>query len=162
MPNLEMYRQWQFENLRRGVLIAGTLANLLSDEEATIYRDGGTGWTVLEVLCHLRDFEGLFLQRAQLTVEQDNPTLDFPDPDGLAVERQYNQQDVQAVIVQWREKREAFLAYLEDRSPDDWEQVAAHPKRGPFTLHDQLFLATWHDSVHLDQITKIMAEKQTS
>lgn len=51
------------------------------------------------------------------------------------------------------------LAFLAARSESDWERRAQHPTRGPFTLHDQIFLTSLHDSLHIEQITRILKEK---
>jgi hypothetical protein len=42
----------------------------------------------------------------------------------------------------------------------DWERAASHPKRGLFTLNDQLLLTTWHDMNHSEQMARILAEKK--
>ena len=111
----------------------------------------------------MRDYDAIFLERARITVEQDKPDLRdvyYPDPDELAQEKRYNEQDVQAVLDDWKGIRADFITYLKDRADSDWERPAKHPKRGDFTLHDQLFLTTWHDMNHMEQITRILAEKK--
>ena len=153
-------RPFQINKLERGLgLIQRTLVNI-SQDAATTYRDGGDGWTVVEVMCHMRDFEAIFVERAKLTVEVENADLPFPEPDKLAVDRNYNKQNLREVIDAWVKNRQAFLAYLAERSEADWARVARHPKRGPFSLDAQVFLAAWHNFNHLDQITKILHEKK--
>jgi hypothetical protein len=128
---------------------------LTGDESRTI-RDGGDGWNATQVVCHLRDFEALFLQRARMTVEQEYPDLPFPDPDELAVEQRYDEQDIDTAFADWQRHREDHLFYLRELDEDQWERAARHPKRGHFTLHDQLLLTTLHDMLHMEQMTKIL------
>src|SRR5690606_35782625 len=104
----------------------------------TTFRDGGSGWTALEVICHLRDLETLYFERARLTVEQERPALPNVDPDALAADRRYNEQDVETVLREWAEIRTAFAAFVRERGADDWERVGIHPRRGPLTLLEQL------------------------
>lgn len=158
--NLKTIREWQFNQMEWTVKSIEAILHRMPAEDLTRYRDGGDGWTVVEVLGHLRDFERVFLQRAQMTVDQDNPPLPFPDPDELAKKNNYQNQDWQDLIHNWHSERNAHLAYLRQRPESDWERPAQHPTRGLFTLHDQLFLANRHDALHLEQITKILAEKK--
>jgi uncharacterized damage-inducible protein DinB len=155
-------RGWYFEQFRKGLQIVDSFLKPVSKQDVTTYRDGGTGWTVLEVLCHLRDYEAVFLERARVTVEQDKAPLPNPNPDELAKERQYNAQDLNAVHAEWVKRRGDFLAYLDARSEADWARTAIHPRRGEMSLQDQLALIAWHDVNHIEQMTRILAEKKTA
>lgn len=157
---LEAIRGWQFQRLDLGIETVDSLLAVSDHAALRTYRDGGEGWTVVQVLGHLRDFEAVFLERAQLTVTADNPALPFPDPDELAHTNAYQQTPWQDHLAAWRTARKDFLAFLRARSEADWERVAQHPTRGALTLHDQLFLATLHDGIHLEQITRILKEKR--
>jgi len=59
----------------------------LRQETATTLHDGGDGWTVLEVLCHLRDFDGYFRGRAIMMTEQDTPQFPAYDRDRRTLQR---------------------------------------------------------------------------
>lgn len=159
--NLQNVRAWQLKQLEYGVKTVESLLSILNPADLNTYRDGGTGWTFTEVLGHLRDFEGVFLQRARLTVEQDNPPLPFPNPDELAIANAYNSQLPHDLLAAWKAERETLLAFFAERNEDDWERPAQHPTRGNLTLHDQLFLLPQHDSLHLEQMTRILAEKKS-
>ncbi len=159
--NIATIRQWQMQKMRLNFYAISQIMTRIRDDEMTRFRDGGGGWTVLEVLCHLRDFEAVFLDRAKVTVEGDNPVLPFPDPDALAEAQSYNTQDWREALAIWQERRDAYIAYLAACAESDWERPAQHPKRGPFTLHDQLFLHAFHDTVHLEQMMRILAEQRT-
>lgn len=157
---LDAIRNWQISQMEKGTQIMEALLSDVTVEAMTTYRDSGDGWTVLEVLCHLRDFEEVFYHRATITVEQDNPKLPFPDHEALVTEKRYNEQDVLEVLATWKAERTAHIELMKARGENDWERPAQHPNRGNFTLHDQLFLTVWHDTNHLEQITRILAEKR--
>jgi DinB family protein len=157
---LDVIRNWQISQMEKGTQIMEALLADIKVENMITYRDSGEGWTVLEVLCHLRDFEEVFHHRAILTVEQDNPELPFPDHEALVTENRYNEQDVTEVLAAWKKERAAHIEFMKARNEDDWERPAQHRSRGKFTLIDQLFLTVWHDTNHLEQITRILAEKR--
>lgn len=153
-------RGWYIDQLRKGLQIVHSVLSGVSSEDAATFRDGGTGWTILEVMGHLRDYEGIFHQRASMSVEEDLPQLPNPNPDTLASENHYNEQDLQTVYRAWEERRGKFLAYLESLDETGWTRVGEHPRRGKMTVQDQLALTAWHDVNHIEQITRILAERK--
>lgn len=161
MLDMKRIRDWQIDQLRKMIAVLQYTVGAISQEDATRYRDGGDGWTVLEVMGHLNDVEVSFHERAVLTLNEDNPDLPFFDAATAAIENQYNEKDLQTQLDAWVEKRTAFVELLEGIADDQWSRAGVHPKRGVFSLDDQLFLAEWHDMNHLDQIVKIMRDKLT-
>jgi hypothetical protein len=158
--NIENVRGYQFISLENNIKTAASLVQLFSVNDMKTYRDGGTGWTGTQVLCHLRDFELVFLERATLTVTQDMPDLPFPNPDEWAAERRYDEENPADVLAAWQANRAKLLAFYKERQESDWERPAMHPKRGKLTLHDQLFLTPQHDTIHFEQLTRVLAEKK--
>jgi uncharacterized damage-inducible protein DinB len=158
--NFAQLTGWQITLLGYNIQSIERVIGMADASALTTYRDGGTGWTALEVLGHLNDFEDVFIQRAKITVEQENGALPFPKPDDLALEHQYNTLSIESVMESWKSRREALIAYLKERAATDWERIAMHPVRGPLTLFDQLTLVTMHDSLHLEQMTRTLTEKR--
>lgn len=155
-------REQKFDQMRRAQQSVRHVLELSPPEALYTCRDDGIGWTVTEVLCHLRDFESVFLERAQLTANSDFPDLPFPDPDQLAIEHRYTAEEAWPAFEDWVRRRRAHLEFLECQPEDAWERPANHPTRGPFTLYQQLMLTAWHDVNHLEQITRILVEKKQS
>jgi uncharacterized damage-inducible protein DinB len=158
--NIENARSWQFSHMENALKSFEYIVNITKPDDMTLYRDSGEGWSVVAVLCHLRDWEALFLHRAKITVEQENPDLPFPKPDDVAVEKHYFEQDPQTVLSEWKAHRANLMAYFRGRTESDWERPAVHPVRGVFTLHDQLFIIAQHDMLHMEQATRILLEKR--
>jgi hypothetical protein len=156
----ENIRGWQTERLVLGLQTVESILSVTAEAAMRHYRDGGTGWTALEVLGHLFDFEEVLWERARLTVEADRPALPFPDPDALVIANRHNATDWHALFADWRMRREGFLAFLRARAATDWERIGIHPNRGPMTLEDQLFLCSLHDSIHIEQMTRVLAQRQ--
>ncbi len=130
----------------------------LSDEQVR-WKPPSGNWSILEIVCHLADEEVEdFRLRVQLTL--DSPGAPWPpiDPEGVAVQRQYNDQDINEALKRFVEEREKSLRWL--RSLDEsssWGNEYEHPS-GMLRAGD--VFAGWvaHDQLHLRQIAKRLYE----
>ncbi len=89
------------------VLLTGvnqSVATTLRDPD-----DGEAGWTILDIVCHLRDFEQLWQRRVTRVLNEENPRFDPFDPNALVIQNDYANQDFAAV---WAE-RTALRARLD-------------------------------------------------
>ena len=145
--------------MQNTVATLGHLLKGVTQEEATTFRDGPDGWTTLEVVCHLRDYDEIFYQRALLTLEQENPTLPAYDQAQLAIDRGYNQQDLSQAYADLSASRQRLVALFSGLTETQWERVGLHPHYGPFTLSFAALHVGWHDAVHLEQITRILTQR---
>ncbi|MEM7801383.1 MAG: DinB family protein [Chloroflexota bacterium] len=140
-----------------------TLGNLIQNitlEEARSWRDSGDGWTVTEVMCHLRDFDEFFMGRAEMMLTRDHPDLPAYDHEALAIERSYNAQDLFEVYADLKRHRASFQALYEGLTEDQWKLDGKHPERESFDMLDSLMQVGLHDVNHIEQISRIMAEKR--
>ncbi len=128
----------------------------LSRETATTLRDGGDGWTITEVLCHLRDFDGYFRGRALMMIEQETPQLPAYDHEAIAIAERYNEQDLRIVVANFLRSRVETHAFFSGLTDEQWERAGIHPERGHFTMTDAVLQVGLHDTIHLEQITKIL------
>jgi hypothetical protein len=116
-------------------------------------------WSILEIVGHLADEEEFdFRERVRLTLA--DPSHPWPpiDPEGWAVERRYNEQQLAAVIARFSKLRDESLGWLRSLEQPDWDRTHQHPQHGPFRAGD--ILAAWvaHDYLHLRQISKRLCE----
>ena len=109
-------------------------------------------WSMLEIACHLRDVESLFLERSAKMASQDRPPLRLISQDELAASLQYNQDDPEAALSEFRSRRTETLALLGALAPQSWQRIGLHPKRGEFSIAAQTELQVSHDANHLNQI----------
>jgi uncharacterized damage-inducible protein DinB len=141
-----------------------TLMNMLesvSQETATTFRDpneGDKGWTTLEVVRHLLDFDGFFLQRAQMMLEQTHPALPAYAHEALAIERSYNEEDLKESLEALYASRQRFIAFFSELTPEQWARTGIHPERASFTMTDAVMQVGLHDAIHIEQITRILAQ----
>ncbi|MFV9505576.1 MAG: DinB family protein [Oscillochloridaceae bacterium umkhey_bin13] len=122
--------------------------------DAETLRDGPEGWSVLQIACHLRDFEVIWSQRVALMLAEDNPT--FPDFDYQAAVNvnRYAEQDFATVCVKLTAQRAALIAQLEGLSDEHWLRPGLHPAQGPGTILDVAVNAGLHDLDHLEQLSR--------
>jgi uncharacterized damage-inducible protein DinB len=152
----------------RHIIIMGktcaTLGNILrtvTQEQAATLRDpndGEKGWTALEVVGHLADFDGYFYQRAVMMLEQVYPQLPPYDPEALAIEHAYNSQPLDEVYNRLAQSRERFIDFFRNLTDDQWNRAGVHPQYGHFTMTDAVMQVCSHDVNHLEQITRILAQ----
>lgn len=157
--NLPQIRIWQITKMTLSIKAYESFLVHVSDDDMLAFTDGPDGWTGTQVLGHLRDFEDVFHERCEVASHAEAPPLPFPDPDELAAERDYNSIGWRALLAEWKTARLTHQAYLNDLMEDDWERKGMHPHRGEFSIHDQLFLTTLHDAIHMEQLTRILAQK---
>lgn len=134
------------------------LVDGLSPEQAR-WRPSYDRWSVLEVICHLADEEREdFRQRLDLTLHA--PGTEWPptDPEGWAVERDYNARDLDDATRDFAAERTRSLAWLRTIGDPDWSRVSHH-RSGPITAGD--LMASWvaHDLIHLRQLTRLQFEQ---
>lgn len=135
----------------------------VSQTNATTLRDrsdGDKGWTVVEVLCHLRDFDRVFRSRAEMMRDQEYPTLPAYDHEQMAREGNYNSQQLTTVLAELTRSRQETIALFEQLNDEQWARAGVHPERGHFTMVDAALQVGMHDVIHIEQITRILFQNE--
>ena len=113
-------------------------------------------WTTHQVICHLADFEPVYLDRIKRVIAQEEPTLFSGDPDKFASRLHYEQRDTAEeldLIDACRKHLGRILACLSDA---DFQRRGIHSEAGPLTLEKLLRNVTGHIPHHL----RFIAEKR--
>jgi hypothetical protein len=145
--------------IRNTTKTLGHILQGVSREDATTYRDGPDGWTITEIVCHLRDFSVIFFDRAMLIHEGGNPTLVGYDQAQLAKDRLYNEEDVHIVYAAMVPYFERLALFFESVADDEWDRYGIHPEQGEFTLTKAMIQVGTHNAIHLEQLTRVLAQK---
>ena len=90
MSDLQDIRQRHIKLMSTTADILGHVLKNVNLEQATTLRESPEGWTILEILCHLRDFDTIFRERAILMRDTEHPELAAHDHDAMAIEQHYN------------------------------------------------------------------------
>ena len=126
--------------------------------QAEAARGGDENWSVIEVLCHLRDAEERAVERTRAMRDGENPVLAGYDQDVWAQERGYARQDFAAALAGFLDWRAAHVADLEALSAADWERPGAHEEVGQITISGQVLHLVAHDCQHLAQIVRQLGQ----
>lgn len=117
-------------------------------------RGGDENWSVIEVLCHLRDAEEYALARNRAMRDQLNPSLLPYDQEQLAIERGYAKANLQDTLQTFVNLRRTHLAELAALAPADWERTGQHTEQGQITILTHTLHMISHDLVHAAQIAR--------
>jgi hypothetical protein len=142
------------DSLARFGRLLPAVVNGIADADLR-WRPPNGNWSILEIVCHLRDEETEdFGKRLRLTLE--DPSLPWPgiDPEGWAREREYNDQDFGTAVDAFAAARQQSVAWLRGLKNPAWTNTYEHPIAGELSAGD--LLAAWaaHDQLHLRQIAK--------
>lgn len=111
-------------------------------------------WSLLEIVCHLRDMEReAYLGRYRRILSEDKPLLPDLDGDEINLERNYRGQKLSAVLADWSKARKESLKVLEGVRGDQWLRYGTHETAGRLSMEDFLRRhAIGNDVAHLGQI----------
>ena len=134
-----------------------TLARLLrdvTDTQARAARGGDEGWSVVEVVCHLRDAEEIAIGRMQTLRDAADPVIGGFAQAALARDRNYAAADLPTALAAFAEQRAAHVADLRALRPEQWQRGGRHSAHGPVTILNHALHMLWHDTIHLAQIAR--------
>ncbi len=146
---------------------ARSIENILqqvTQEEATTYRDPGdgvAGWTTLEVLGHLLDYEEVVRERAELMIHEFKPRFAVWEHERIVRERRHNEKSLKSVLQAFTESRKALQTYFTALSAAEWERQGIHPEYGDYSMTDLVLQVGWHDANHIEQMTRILNQRGT-
>lgn len=149
-------RERQIGAMRLTCEILGHILRNVSGEQARALRDGPDGWSIVEIVCHLRDFEDIFHSRAIMMLEQDHPQLPAYDHEAMAIERDYQSQSLDEAYAALNASRADFARFFETLTREQWARGGVHPERDSFSMTDALMQVSAHDLDHLEQITRVL------
>jgi hypothetical protein len=129
------------------------LANV-SQEQAQSAVGGDEGWSVVEVLCHLRDAEEFALNRNRLMRDHEDPNIIPYDQDQLAKDHRYAEQNLRQVLSDFIRLRQEHVSLLENLSAEDWHRPGQHSEAGCIEIFDHTLHMVCHDAVHCAQIAR--------
>lgn len=159
MTTLAQVRTSHINLMAKTLDIINHLLHDVTQETATTNRDlndGDKGWTTLEVLCHLRDFDGYFRGRAEMMATQVHPQLPAYDHEAIAIEGAYNRQGLATVLAALRTSRGQTVDFFQGLTDEQWQRTGIHPERDSFTMTDAVMQVGLHDVTHIEQMERIL------
>jgi hypothetical protein len=126
----------------------------VSQEGAQQATDGPDGWSVLETMCHIRDYEEIVLERARLMLKERNPALPKLDNEEAARRRDYPNRNLNEEFNAYLAARRKFVALLETFSDAQWHCGGIHPEFGQIDMLQLAMNGALHDINHFEQIVR--------
>jgi len=125
-----------------------------SPERSATTSDGDEDWSVVEVICHLRDSEASSLHRTRSMRDQTYPKLTARDPAKLAIELNYASTLLDSALSAFLKFRADHIQELTSLRAEQWERIGEHPSAGTITIIEMIAHLVAHDSIHLAQIAR--------
>ena len=151
-----------FENLIRSLERFARVLPVITqdvDDMDAKWKPANGAWSILEVVCHLVDEEiEDFRKRVRMGLANPKTPWSPIDPEGVAIERDYNSQVLSESVKRFVNERSASVTWLRSLQSPNWDQAYVHPELGPTYVGE--VMASWaaHDHLHLRQITKRLYE----
>lgn len=142
------------DSLQATPIIFETLLRGVSQKQALASRGGDEGWSVVEVVCHLRDAEEQALARMRAMRDADNPLLAAYDQDEWARDRDYAAADLREALAAFLQLRAQHVGELAALSPGAWERTGQHEEQGIINVMAHTQHIATHDAVHAAQIAR--------
>lgn len=111
-------------------------------------------WSIVEVVCHLRDAEQRVIERMRRMRDEERPLLAAYDQAQLAREANYRHQSLIRALSAFERLRREQIALLEGLDDAGWQHVGLHEEAGEITIEQLAAHTAAHDAVHLGQIAR--------
>lgn len=138
-------------SLRHTPKILGSLLKTIPEDRWT---EPGKGdrFSLLEVVCHMADFEEVFLDRIQAAIETEVPTFESIDISDRAVKMGYRQRDLPKELASFMSRRRDTIRYLESLGEDQLARELIQ-SFGRMTVKDFVSVIAGHDLYHIEGMT---------
>ncbi|HSK94385.1 MAG TPA: DinB family protein [Candidatus Angelobacter sp.] len=150
-PRLELLK-----TLRATPIVAEALIGSFPNTESLRRRPAAGAWAAVEVVGHLADTEEHALARVRRMVDEDEPTLDPFDPEALAIERRYLDQDVHHQLGRLAALRSEHVTLLEGLDDAGWNRVGIHGEHGRMTVERYETHVAAEEVDHLAQLARLL------
>jgi uncharacterized damage-inducible protein DinB len=109
-------------------------------------------WSTLEVVCHLADFDPIYVDRMKRVIAEDKPTLTGADEQKFAAALCYQDRDLQEELTIIDLTRSQMARILRKLPESALQRVGTHSERGPMTLEKLLTTIIGHIPHHANFI----------
>jgi hypothetical protein len=122
------------------------------------WQSGPGKWSIGEVVAHLADAEIVGSWRMRSIIGDSGTTIQPFDQDAWVAVFQYGKRDAKQSVEVFRVLRENNLTMLKGIPPEAWEFYGMHLERGKETIAHVVRMFAGHDTNHLLQIERIVAQ----
>lgn len=129
------------------------LARILDDvpEGRTREKIAADRFSLLEMVCHLADFEDVVLDRMRAAKKTDGVTVPDWDEGAQAQAKKYAARDLHRELEVFASRRRDTVTFLEELSDEEADRAFTKEGLGRMTIREYLAVVSGHDLVHLEQ-----------
>ncbi|MCR9118612.1 MAG: DinB family protein [bacterium] len=109
-------------------------------------------WSTRQIICHIADFEPVYVDRMTRAVAEDEPTIFGGDPDAFAARLAYEHRDINEELQMIESVRRHMASILRALPSTAFERKVNHSEAGPLTLKKLLSHITNHIPHHIQFI----------
>ena len=136
-------------------IINNLVANLSKGQ--LFYKPSTDSWCILEVVCHLNDFEKIFQKRINQVLYSNYPLLFSREENAEKAARlSYVGQDLNTVLEELNLARAQSILTIQAIDPNSLYKLAKHNIYGDLSLYDIIKGFAIHDINHIKQISALL------
>jgi uncharacterized damage-inducible protein DinB len=129
----------------------------LTREDLTA-RPGPGAWSILEVVIHLADSDGISIDRMKRMLTEDNPPLLYADETAYVARLHTHEQDLEDALTLLEVGRRQWARVLRKLPDEAFARTGQHNRRGTVTVG--LYVADYIE--HIDNHLKFIVGKRAS
>lgn len=131
------------------------LERILDDVPADRYgeKTAEDRFTLLEMVCHLADFEDIYVERMRAALKTDGVEVADIDEGERAREKKYDCRDLHKELEVFGNRRRDTITFLEELSDEQLGRSFTKEGIGRVTIREYLAILSGHDLYHLEQAT---------
>jgi FMN phosphatase YigB (HAD superfamily) len=131
----------------------GALYGMLANVQAKFWhqRPDPKEWSIIQILCHLRDFEPQVERYRLLRIlQEENPFITQPQEPGPYIPE--CDDDGYTIAAEFVKQRLETLQLIQDFSLETWQRRVRHSIFGLSTMLEMAYFTAQHDRLHLNQL----------
>jgi hypothetical protein len=140
--------------LRASPVLLNALLEDCTPETARLGSGSPDDWSVIEIVCHMRDATGRALERMRQMRDEENPVIVSYDQEGWVKERNYASADLSEARDAFARFCEQHAAELASLSPVQWKRKARHAELGEIDILTHTIHVVSHDMIHMAQLAR--------
>ncbi len=121
-------------------------------------RPSGTGFALVEHVCHLRDLDAVYAARIRAVLTADLPSLASVDGTALAAQREYLKDNLPEALVAFRRSRRRLCSRLKSTTASDRKRCGLRDGARRMNVEDLAREAVEHDQTHALELDELRLE----
>lgn len=144
--------------LNKNRLVFGMLLADVSQEQAQRLTDGPDGWSILTILCHVRDYQNIYLERIETILNHDEAIFKMYDRHELIEQNDYAGQNLHAVFDEFSQTRDTLINRIGELDDAQWERTGSFEDGPTLSTLAVAIQALSHDDDHIEQIMRVLRQ----